>query len=166
MLSWLLFIFKMTRNCNMSYQLPYKLNIFFRHEDGYNPSLLISEVVFGIAPLPPPSLPPIGSQRPQVKKLLENATQNTISEPINTPRIRQFKGGALPLQITGITDATVYFEGTLVNNVSEVPTAIWSPISNASYTTDTCDAIFVMYPYIRAIVADYVSGNITVKIEI
>ena len=100
-----------------------------------------------------------------MKTLLNSVTSDITSLPLYISPQRQRLGGAVPFQIFGIINANVIFEGTLVSDISDLPTANWSPIANAVFSQDTCDGLFVMFNHIRAKVFNYTSGSITVTLD-
>lgn len=59
---------------------------------------------------------------------------------------------------------TVKLQGTIASDVEIANnTAHWSDIDGASWTTETIDALFAKTPYIRASIATYTSGQISVR---
>lgn len=78
--------------------------------------------------------------------------------------------GFMPIQISGIGEATVTFQGSLSHEDMDAAKRdgeiIWSDISNGIYTEDVCDSLSIMFPYIRVVITDYVSGTINVTIGV
>jgi len=108
----------------------------------------------------------------QIQFLIEGATGNITGEPVQLDRFRQNRGGNLPIQVfktAGSFVATVALEGTLSHEDIDMAvrdgTAIWTPIANGSYTAETCDSLFVAFPYIRAVISGYTSGTISVTVD-
>lgn len=89
--------------------------------------------------------------------LLNAVTANTTGAAIP---VRRSDGSAIPVQVQGCSDATVTIEGTITEDVA---TATWSPIHNGEWSSDSCDALFANFSFVRAVVSNYVAGTITVK---
>lgn len=100
-----------------------------------------------------------------IKKLIDGATSVLTSDPVGINPVRQYRGGAIPFQISGITTASVVLEGT-ISTEADIATAVWTPIANAVFVADVCDGLFVMFTHIRAKISNYTGGTITVTVDI
>ena len=96
----------------------------------------------------------------QAVKLLDNVTTTEASKPL------KITGNAIiPFQIHGIIDANVVLEATISSDEDVLlGNAKWSKIVNGSFISDVCDGIFTPFSHIRAKVASYNSGTISVRI--
>jgi len=74
---------------------------------------------------------------------------STFQMPYNS------KAENLPVQIAGITNATVRIEGSFDGSTFDV-------ITGTNVTADACITVPVAYPFMRAAVTAWVSGSITV----
>ena len=72
--------------------------------------------------------------------------------------------GSIPIQVLGTFNATVILEGTISGQAEvDAATASWSPISGASWTDESCDALFCAFTHIRANVTVYLNGSVSVR---
>lgn len=101
------------------------------------------------------------------RKIIENISSNFSSLPVKNDRGRNRNYPVIPIQVHGITDATVKFWASC-SSEQEIRegTAIWSPIENGEFTRDVATGLFVVFPHIRIEVLNFVSGSITVFMDI
>lgn len=93
-------------------------------------------------------------------KLLDNISEISTSKPLKITG-----NSIMPFQIHGIIDANVVLEATISSDDEILlGNARWSMISNGSFISDVCDGIFVSFSHIRARIASYNSGSISVRV--
>jgi hypothetical protein len=70
----------------------------------------------------------------------------------------------IPVQISGITVATVVMQATLDDQGAvNGGTAVWETIVNGSFTANTMTSLDTAYRFIRGNVTAWTSGTITVR---
>jgi hypothetical protein len=103
----------------------------------------------------------------QIHNIVSLATGTGAQAPVNIDS-RRADWGPIPIQVftTLATDfvGTIILEAT-VSTQQEVDegTAVWSPITGASWTAETCDGLTTAFSWIRGNVTAYTSGSINVR---
>jgi hypothetical protein len=101
---------------------------------------------------------------PNVYTLLSAVATTGAGSPVKVDPNRVALGGPIPIQISGVTTATVVIQATLASaQAVREGTATWENITDASWTADCLDVLSAVFPWIRANVTAFTSGTITVK---
>jgi len=94
---------------------------------------------------------------------LDAATSTATSSAIRV-NDKRIISGPIPVTISGITTATVVFEGAIATQAEvDAGTANFELMAQGSFTEDAADGILTAFPFIRARISDYTAGTITVR---